>query len=173
MRTFARRSAGFIAAIAIVTAFTAGCDKDSKDSKSDTAAATTTAMAAAVAAEHATETKIATRDGELIVSGDFLAEYNEMGGVTGPLGLPTAAAQDGPGGGKIQEFAGGAIVSSPAAGIHVVWGEIRKAWEADGGPGGALGYPTTDETDITGGKQSDFTGGTITWVDNKTTITPK
>ncbi|WP_067573557.1 LGFP repeat-containing protein [Nocardia acidivorans] len=174
MRTFARRSAGFLAALAVVTAFTAGCDKGDKDSKSDTAAATTSAMAAETTTEHATETKIATRDGaEVSVAGDFLAKYTAMGGVAGPLGLPTGAQQDGPGGGKMQEFTGGAIVSSPATGIHVVWGEIRKAWEENGGPNGKLGYPTSDETDITGGKQSEFTGGTVTWVDNQTTVIEK
>lgn len=179
MHTFARRSAGFIAAVAIVTLFVTGCSKDKdKDSKSD--GATTSAMATTTAAEHAggetggaTETKIATRNGDIAIGGDFLAKFTAMGGESGPLGAPTANEMDAAGGGKIQEFTGGAIVSSPTTGIHVVWGEIRKAWEENGGPGGKLGYPTSDETDITGGKQSEFTGGSVTWVDNKTTVNEK
>ena len=66
----------------------------------------------------------------------------------------------------------------PAAGFPIEWieinsGEIRKAWEENGGPHGRLGYPISDEKDIPGGKQSDFTGGTITWVDGTITVTPK
>ncbi|MBL1076024.1 esterase [Nocardia sp. 2] len=179
MHHFARRTAGIIAAVAIVTMFTAGCSKDDKDGKSDTGMATVTTTMPATS-EHAddhesgeaSETKIATRDGEVEVEGAILAKYNELGGVTGPLGDPTGPHQDAPGGGKVQEFAGGAIYYSPA-GTHVVWGEIAKAWDANGGPAGKLGYPTTDEFDIPGGKQSDFTGGTITWVDNKITVTEK
>ncbi|WP_067703325.1 LGFP repeat-containing protein [Nocardia jejuensis] len=176
MHQFARRStAGIIAAVAVVTMCAAGCSKDKdKDVKSDTGMATTTEMAVGTTTEHATETKIATRDGgEIAVAGDFLAKYTELGGPTGPLGMPTGAQQDAAGGGKWQEFDGGVIVTGPSTGIHVVWGEIRKAWEADGGPGGPLGYPTSDETDITGGKQSEFTGGSISWVGGQTTVTSK
>ncbi|WP_067535913.1 LGFP repeat-containing protein [Nocardia crassostreae] len=178
MHHFARRTAGIIAAVAVATTFAAGCDKDSdKDSKSD-ASMTTTEMAPASEpmgeTGGASETKIATRDGsEIAVTGDFLAKYNELGGESGPLGAPTGPEQDAPGGGKVQEFTGGAVYATSATGTHVVWGEIRKAWNENGGPGGKLGYPTTDETDIPGGKQSDFTGGTITWVDQQITVTEK
>ncbi|QLY32720.1 esterase [Nocardia huaxiensis] len=179
MHHFARRTAGIIAAVSLVTVFAAGCDKDDKDGKSETGMATmTTTMAPMTDHDHdetgeAKETKIATRNGEIEVSGDFLAKYNELGGPTGALGMPTGEDEDAPGGGKYQDFAGGAIYSSPATGTHVVWGEIRKAWDENGGPGGKLGYPTTDEMDIADGKQSDFTGGTITWVDNQITVTEK
>ncbi|MFC9996634.1 LGFP repeat-containing protein [Nocardia sp. NPDC127526] len=179
MHHFARRTAGIIAAVAVATTFAAGCDKDSdKDSKSDASMTTTTEMAPASEpmgeTGGASETKIATRDGsEIAVTGDFLAKYNELGGESGPLGAPTGPEQDAPGGGKVQEFTGGAVYASSATGTHVVWGEIRKAWDENGGPGGKLGYPTTDETDIPGGKQSEFTGGTITWVDEKITVTEK
>ncbi|WP_067818056.1 LGFP repeat-containing protein [Nocardia inohanensis] len=175
MHHFARRTAGIVAALAVVTAFAAGCDKDDKnDSASATSTTVTTTVAATEHGEHtgATETKIATRDGgEIAVSGDVLAKYTAAGGATGPLGEPIGAQQEAAGGGVLQEFAGGAIYVAPGGPAHVVWGEIRKAYDENGGPGGKLGYPTSDETDIAGGKQSTFTGGTITWVDNKTTVT--
>ncbi|WP_327142018.1 LGFP repeat-containing protein [Nocardia sp. NBC_01327] len=177
MHTFARRTAGIIAAVAVVTLFTAGCDKDNKDSKSDTTTTvvvtTTEQPTTGGETTGATETKIATRDGEIAVGGTVLAKYNEFKGEAGPLGAPTGPEQDTPGGGISQEFAGGAICSSPTTGTHVVWGEIRKAWDENGGPGGKLGYPTSDETDIPGGKQSEFTGGNITWVNGQTSVNEK
>lgn len=168
MHHLARRTAGIIAALAVVTALGAGCDKD-KDK--DSASSTTTA--AATSETHTAETKISTPNGEIAVAGGVLEKYNAMGGPASPLGMPTGPAKDAPDGGMVQEFDGGAIYSSPTHGTHVVWGEIRKAWEEQGGATGKLGYPTSDEFDIAGGKQSDFSGGSITWVDNKTTVTEK
>ncbi|NNH69900.1 esterase [Nocardia uniformis] len=184
MNHFARRTAGIIAAVALVSGLAAGCSNDDEDGKSsDTGMATTTEMAQATGheGEHGTdtpdtdspETKIATAHGEVTVAGAVLEKYNALGGPTGVLGDPIADQRDAPGGGTVQEFEGGAIYGSPATGAHVVWGEIRTAYLASGGPGGTLGYPTTDEMDIEGGKQSDFTGGTITWVNEQTTVTEK
>ncbi|MFE3193542.1 LGFP repeat-containing protein [Nocardia sp. NPDC059240] len=170
MNHFARRTAGIIAALAVVTALGAGCDKN-KDSNS--ASATTTTTAAAAAETTTAETKVSTPNGEIALSGAILDKYNQMGGATSPLGLPTGAAKEAPDGGWVQEFDGGAVYASSAHGTHVVWGEIRKAWEDNGGASGKLGYPTSDEYDIAGGKQSDFSGGSITWTDNKTTVTEK
>jgi uncharacterized protein with LGFP repeats len=107
------------------------------------------------------------------VSGQVLAKYNEMGGASSPLGMPTGNSVAGPNGGSCQEFTGGAVCWSEQTGPHVVWGEIRKAWEGDGGVNGKLGYPLSDEKDSATGKESDFAGGTITWVNNQTTIHPK
>lgn len=188
MNHFARRTAGIVAAVALVSGIAAGCSKDDKDGKSSDSGMTTTAMATATEheGEHATEapktegmepgapeTKIPTAHGEVTVAGSILEKYNAFGGATGVLGDPIADQKEAPGGGTVQEFEGGAIYSSPTGGTHVVWGDIRNAWIANGGPGGKLGYPTTDEMDVTGGKQSDFTGGTITWVDNQITVTEK
>ncbi|MGV9414488.1 LGFP repeat-containing protein [Nocardia sp. NPDC003693] len=201
MHHFARRSAGIVAAAALITVMVAGCskDKEDKDFKSDGATSTSVmAPAPATTEEHdddhsgtsapetttaapetsatggAMETKIATRNGgEIAVAGAFLAKYTELGGATGPLGEPRGPEREAPGGGKMQEFEGGAIYSSPETGTHVVWGEIRKAWDGQGGPGGELGYPTSDETTVPGGKQSEFEDGSISWVDGNITITEK
>ncbi|MEC3916772.1 LGFP repeat-containing protein [Nocardia sp. CDC160] len=166
MHHFARRTAGIIAALAVVTALGAACNDKDKNSSSST---TTTAASQT----HTAETKISTPNGEITLSGAVLEKYEQMGGANSPLGLPTGPAKDAPDGGSVQEFTGGAIYASSVHGTHVVWGEIRKAWEEDGGPSGKLGYPTSDEFDIPGGKQSDFSGGSITWVDNKITVTEK
>jgi hypothetical protein len=153
-----------------------GCSKD--DNKDPNASSTTTTL---MTMEHtmeqtsgaAEETKIATQDGDIAVSGTILEKYNQAGGSTGSLGAPLQAQEDAPNGGKYQDFTGGTIYWNQDIGPHIVWGEIRKAWEDQGGANGKLGYPTSDEKDSAGGKESDFTGGTITWVDGNTTVTPK
>ncbi|TSE02220.1 hypothetical protein FOS14_00915 [Skermania sp. ID1734] len=136
--------------------------------ESGTAGASGTATPGAAAGS----TKIATPAGDIEVSGDILSKYNELGGPTGTLGLPTGAAKTIGGDGHYQEFAGGAIFYSQGTGAHVVWGDIRTAYDQNGGPGGELGFPTSDETDIPGGKQSTFQHGKITWnaSDRKTEV---
>ena len=42
-------------------------------------------------------------------------------------------------------------------------GAIRQQWAALGWERGPLGYPTTDEHDIPGGRASNFQGGEIQW----------
>jgi uncharacterized protein with LGFP repeats len=49
-------------------------------------------------------------------------------------------------GGMYEKFTNGYIVWSPATGAHVVYGAIAVTYAAWGGPTGALGFPTTDET---------------------------
>ncbi|MBF6300765.1 esterase [Nocardia amamiensis] len=191
MHHFARRTAGFTAVLAAAGLVVAGCGDDED---ADTAATTTTWMTtiaspttttAATATDDedrnttgtpgaaAEETRIMTPAGEITVSGDIYDKYIQSGGPTGPLGLPLQAQEDGPDEGDFQDFVGGTIAEAKDSEPYVVWGEIRKAWEENGGPGGRLGYPISDEKDIPGGKQSDFTGGTITWVDGTITVTPK
>ncbi|MEV0299275.1 esterase [Nocardia sp. NPDC050710] len=174
-----------LAAAALLVA--AGCGSgDAKDTATDakdtmtSMMATTTTMptysaghttAASGAAE---ETKIATQGGdEVAVSGAIFDKYVKSGGQTGPLGVPEEAQESGPDGGVYQDFVGGTIYQAKDGAPYIVWGEIREAWEAAGGATGSLGYPTSDEKDIPGGKQSDFTGGTITWVDGQITVTEK
>ncbi|GAB2724596.1 LGFP repeat-containing protein [Nocardia thraciensis] len=185
MHHIARRTAACTMALAAATLAFAGCsnddNKDSDSSASSTSAMATTTPAAtsenAMGGEAgaATETKIATPNGEFTVSGNILAKYTEMGGAQGALGAPEKASVDGPDGGTCQEFTGGSICWSEKTGPHVVWGDIGVEWENNGGVNGKLGYPTTDEKDIAGGKESEFTGGTISWnaADRKTTVTEK
>ncbi|WP_432534868.1 SpoIID/LytB domain-containing protein [Kineococcus arenarius] len=66
-------------------------------------------------------------------------------------------------GGAYSLFEGGSVYWSPATGAHAVRGAIRDAWARQGWETGPLGYPTSDEYDVPGGKRSDFQGGSITW----------
>ncbi|RJO75891.1 esterase [Nocardia panacis] len=174
----ALRSAGTITALAAAALLLiSGCSKnDNKDNNSAASVTSTIATSSAGPAEGTSgpveETKIATQGGEIAVSGAIYEKYVTAGGPNGTLGLPVKAAEAGPNEGKWQDFVGGAIVWSKDTGAHIVWGEIRKAWEDNGGPAGKFGYPTTDEKDVSGGKQSDFTGGSITWIDGQTALHP-
>jgi uncharacterized protein with LGFP repeats len=104
------------------------------------------------------------------VQGVILQKYNASGGASSPLGLPTASEAAAPNGGQFSTFNGGAIYWTPQTGAHIVWGGIRDAWERDGGAGGRLGYPTSDEETIPGGWQSQFQHGTITYTDGHATV---
>lgn len=108
-------------------------------------------------------TEIATPDGPITVADHILAKYTELGGPEGVLGKPAGPAVAGPDSGACQDFSGGAICWSDKTASHVVWGDIRAAWESDGGVDGRLGYPVSDEKDILTGKEGDFTGGVVTW----------
>ncbi|MET7773497.1 esterase [Nocardia sp. NPDC005366] len=160
-----------------VTAQSTTAPSGSETSGSETSESETSTAQSATstsASESAEQTKIVTPGGtEVAVSGDIYEKYVRSGGPTGPLGAPTEAKESGPDGGEYQDFVGGTIYEAKDGDPYVVWGEIRKAWEDNGGANGELGYPTSDETDIAGGKQSTFTGGTITWVDGQITVTPK
>lgn len=187
MHQIVRRTAGATLAVTAAALFAVACgDDDDTPSSSDLKSSAQSALSSAQdkagsAMEHAgsamsgaTETKIAVAGGEEVsVAGHIYTKYLEVGGEKSPLGAPTGKEQSGPNGGKFQDFTGGTIYWSESGGPHIVWGDIRKAWEADGGANGSLGYPTSDEKDITGGKESDFSNGKITWVDGKTTVVPK
>lgn len=203
MHHFARRTAGFAAAIAAGGLLVAGCgdDNDTSDDvgsltsavipgqdtegqdrtgeqteeTSPTGTATGTESPGQTPGAAAGETTISTPDGDITVSGEIYQKYEEAGGQTSPLGLPREAEEEGPDGGKYQDFIGGTIAWSPDSGAHIVWGDIRQAWEDNGGAAGGLGYPVSDEEDTPEGKKSEFTGGTITWneADRQTTVTEK
>ncbi|MFE3321559.1 LGFP repeat-containing protein [Nocardia sp. NPDC059195] len=138
-----------------------------------TTGAETTSGAATTGGAAGESTTISTPNGDITISGEVYKKYVAAGAAASPLGAPEEAQESGPDGGEYQDFTGGTIYWSKDSGAHIVWGEIREAWEENGGANGTLGYPTSDEKDITGGKQSDFTGGTITWVNGETTVTPK
>lgn len=118
----------------------------------------------------ADSTTIVTPNGSFVVQGIILQKYNATGGASSPLGLPTASEAPAPNGGQFSTFDGGAIYWTPQTGAHIVWGGIRDAWERDGGAGGPLSYPTSDEETIPGGWQSQFQHGTITYTDGQAKV---
>jgi uncharacterized protein with LGFP repeats len=90
--------------------------------------------------------------------------WQRVGFEDGYLGYPTTdeigSLKDG---GVYQMYQGGAIVWSPKTGAHESGGAIRQAWAKAGYENGNLGYPTSDEYTISGGKAQDFQGGRIEW----------
>lgn len=106
--------------------------------------------------------------GEVSMDAAMAGAYAQFGGEK-VLGMPTAMAQK-VGDGTVQAFTGGTIFSSPTAGTHLVQGEILRVYTEQGGPAGALGFPTSDETETGGGYKvagggwiTEFQNGTITW----------
>ena len=109
--------------------------------------------------------------GEVSLDGPTAAAYTRLGGATA-LGAPTGMAEK-VGDGTMTPFANGTIFSS-SAGSYLVQGEILKRYlDEQGGPTGALGWPTADETTTGGGDKvanggwiSEFQNGTITWLND-------
>ncbi len=108
--------------------------------------------------------------GEVSLDGPTAAAYERLGGAT-TLGAPTAAAKK-IGDGSETAFAKGTIFESPN-GAYLVQGEILKIYQDKGGPTGALGWPTADESQTGGGDTvagggwiAEFQRGTITWLND-------
>jgi uncharacterized protein with LGFP repeats len=112
--------------------------------------------------------------GAFEVHGLIRDEWKAAGWEVGILGYPITDETGTPDGvGRYNVFEKGSIYWSPSTGAHEVHGKIRDAWKAAGWEAGALGYPTTDEVTVTGGKKSTFQHGSITWdsTTDQTTVT--
>lgn len=106
--------------------------------------------------------------GTAVVLGAISEKYRALGGCKSALGLPKNAEAGTPDGkGRYSVFDNGSIYWSPATKAFEVLGPIRDAWAKEGWEAGRLGYPVSDEYDVSEGKQSDFQHGHITW--NKST----
>jgi L,D-peptidoglycan transpeptidase YkuD (ErfK/YbiS/YcfS/YnhG family) len=80
------------------------------------------------------------------------------------LGFPTTNELRTPNGvGRFNHFQGGSIYWSPAGGAHGIYGAIRDRWAAAGWETSALGFPTSDEYALGGGRAQDFQRGSIRW----------
>jgi len=91
-------------------------------------------------------------------------KYRQLGGCGSFLGVPIKDEQGTPDGiGRYSVFDHGSIYWTPATGAWEVHGRIRDEWKARNWEVGPLGYPISDESDVTGGKRSTFQHGTITW----------
>jgi uncharacterized protein with LGFP repeats len=108
--------------------------------------------------------------GDVSLDGPTAAAYARLGGATA-LGAPTGMSEK-VGDGSMTPFANGTIYSSPA-GSYVVQGEIARVYAEQGGPTGALGWPTADEAKTGdgpkvsgGGWISEFQNGSITWTND-------
>ena len=98
------------------------------------------------------------------VHGAIRGRYLELGGPSGVLGFPVTDETGTPDGvGRYNHFTGSSIYWSPATGAHEVYGAIRAQWAALGWERSRLGYPTSGEYGITGGRRNDFQHGSILW----------
>lgn len=110
--------------------------------------------------------------GDVSLDGPAAAAYAKAGGAAG-LGAPTAAMAK-VGDGAEYAFANGTLFETPSKAVYLVQGEILKRYVGEqGGPMGALGWPTADETETGGGSKmagggwiSEFENGTMTWLND-------
>jgi glucose/arabinose dehydrogenase len=81
------------------------------------------------------------------------------------LGYPLTDETGTPDGvGRYNHFSkGGSIYWTPSTGAHETFGAIRTRWAALGWERSYLGYPTSGEFSIPGGRRSNFQYGFITW----------
>lgn len=101
----------------------------------------------------------------MVNNGVVNAKYNEVGRERGRLGYPTSDyACDQPNGGCKQSYQKGHIYWSSSTGAKVMMGgNINYHWLKAGGPGGTLGYPTSDQINglRDGGSKQRFRNGTM------------
>jgi len=97
------------------------------------------------------------------VYGSIREEWRSLGWELGILGYPTSDESDGINGARYNDFQRGKIYWSPSTGAHEVHGAILDRWASLGWEHSTLGLPVSDEFAISGGRQSTFQGGYITW----------
>ncbi|OJY30219.1 MAG: hypothetical protein BGO98_26125 [Myxococcales bacterium 68-20] len=102
--------------------------------------------------------------GAHVVHGIIRDKWRDLGWEPGVLGYPISDEVTTPDrNGRYNVFEGGSIYWTPETGAHEVLGRIRDKWKELGWEAGALGYPTSGEYAVTGGRRSDFQNGSIEW----------
>ena len=104
--------------------------------------------------------------GAAFTRGTVQAAWEATGAQDGPLGYPVADVACGlRDNGCAQPFQRGWIFWSPAAGGHVVAGDVGGGWFARGAQNGSLGYPTREVICglVKGGCLQDYQGGRLYW----------
>ncbi|SDY30121.1 Short repeat-containing protein of unknown function [Amycolatopsis xylanica] len=104
-----------------------------------------------------------------MLSGAIIPVFDSLGrfdinGSPAPLAIDQSTCADGTG--QFVHYIPERMMSifwSPSTGAHWVLGAIRDKWASMGWERSELGYPTSDEYDIPGGRRSDFQKGSITW----------
>jgi GH25 family lysozyme M1 (1,4-beta-N-acetylmuramidase) len=99
------------------------------------------------------------------VHGAIRAKWASLGWETSFLGYPVTDETGTPDGiGRFNHFAkSGSVYWTPSTGAWSVHGAIRATWASLGWERSCLGYPVSDEFAISGGRQSNFQHGFITW----------
>ncbi|MEB3369648.1 PQQ-dependent sugar dehydrogenase [Saccharopolyspora mangrovi] len=91
--------------------------------------------------------------------------WSRLGWETGPMGYPTTDESITPDQvGRYNHFSKAAsIYWTPQTWSHEVYGRIRERWAVLGWERSYLGYPTTGEFSVSGGRQNNFQHGFIRW----------
>ncbi|WP_298180771.1 PQQ-dependent sugar dehydrogenase [Saccharomonospora sp.] len=109
------------------------------------------------------------RTGTHEVHGPIAEKYLESGGHErfGPPTTDQVVTPDGRG--RFNHFLGApytrtaSVYWTPETGAHAVYGAIRRHWAALGWERSYLGYPTSSEYSVAGGRRNDFQGGYVEW----------
>jgi SpoIID/LytB domain protein len=101
--------------------------------------------------------------------GAIYAKYVRFGGTRSVLGFPRsdvlrlkAPPGCGSGGCAREKFERGLIYLKRPVGAHELHGAVLDYYLSHGGAGGALGFPTSDVTRVSGGRSATFEHGTVT-----------
>jgi uncharacterized protein with LGFP repeats len=99
------------------------------------------------------------------IHGFIRDRWAALGWEGGVCGYPITDENPTPDGvGRYNHFNKGcSIYWTPGTGAHQVGGAIRDRWAQMGWERSSLGYPTSDEYAIPGGRRNDFQHGTITF----------
>ena len=116
------------------------------------------------------------KTGAHAVMGQIRDLWAQLGWEAGMLGYPTSSETvTADGKGQQNTFQNGAIIWTPAGGPRAVYGFIYARYTAMGGVRSTLGYPTSNEYAVPGGRASAFEHGVLTWnaMTGAITVTPR
>lgn len=101
----------------------------------------------------------------------FFGSWENLGGASNSIGLPTGAAVEiaGAGGGQEYPMSGGKMYRSAAGVFAIPNGNLLTAYMEAGGPAGAWGWPTGKPLCSSDGTQCSgtFTGGIAVWTERR------
>jgi len=98
------------------------------------------------------------------VYGLIREKYGALGWEKSILGYPLTGETATPDNvGRFNHFQNGSIYWTQATGAHEVHGSIHAKWKELNWEKGALGYPVSDEYAVTGGRESEFQKGFLTY----------
>jgi hypothetical protein len=98
------------------------------------------------------------------IGGDIQKRWGALGSENSFLGFPTTNELPTPvRSGRYNHFQFGSIYWSPATGAHSIAGAIRDRWASMGWEKSRLGFPTSNEYRISGGRAQNFQCGSIQW----------